>query len=173
MKPKIIQVRGAAIEGRITSIDHKVISILNKIHSGNWRITNELSFPESYKTNKRGCHFDIYLGQNGIILFRPFNYVDGLDNWCYFDLKKYSENQNNAIEFYQWSSKNEAKFELWNNAEHLITASQKKSIRCKGNKSLIKNNDVYLSASFYIKNIVGKSIEELDETDKIYRCERI
>lgn len=172
MKPKIIQVRAVAIQKAFNSINETLLSILNNIHKGDWRVTRELNFLESYKTNKRGSHFDVFLGETDIIIFRPLHYVDGLDNWCYFNLKKYSEDNRHALEFYQWSSKRESKMELWLNEKHLVTASQKKLIRSEGNKSLIRNKDVYESTNFYIKNIVGLNVEELTEKHKIYRCER-
>jgi len=172
MKPKIIQIRGVAIEKKFDSINDELINILKNIHSGDWKVSNELNFLDAYKSNKRGAHFDIYLGEIGTIIFRPFNYVDGLDNWCYFNLKEYSKENKHALEFYQWSSKRESKMDMWLNGEQLVTASQKKSIRVKGDKTLIKNDDVYESINFYIKYIVGLTIEDLAEKHKIYRCER-
>lgn len=121
MRPKIIQVRGAAIEKVYDSIDDEFRFDIRK----NLEVIEELNFVDAYKTNKRGCHHDIYLGKTGTIIFRPFNFVDGLDDFCYFDLKKYSQNNIHAIEFYQWSSKRESNFEMWFNGEHQITASQK------------------------------------------------
>ena len=70
--------------------------ILNNIYRGDWRVTQEMNFLEAYKTNKRGAHFDLFLGEKGTIIFRPFNYVDGLDNWCYFDLKNYSKDKSHC-----------------------------------------------------------------------------
>ena len=172
MKPKIIQVRGVALKKTFNAINAELLNILNNIHAGAWRVKEELNFVESYRTNKRGCHFDVFLGETGTIIFRPFHYIDGLDDWCYFNLKKYSEENKHALEFYQWSSNRESKMEMWLNSEHLITASQKKTIRANGNKSLLKNNDVYESTNFYIKYIVGLNVEELTENHKIYRLER-
>ena len=172
MKPKIIQVRGVAIEQKFDSIDEELLTILRNIHSGDWRVTKELNFVDAYKTNKRGAHFDVYLGEIGTIIFRPFNYVDGLDNWCHFNLKEYSKEKKHALEFYQWSSKRDSKMEMWLDGEQLVIASQKKSVRVKGDKSLIKGIDVYDSINFYIKYIVGLNVEDLTEKHKIYRCER-
>ena len=172
MKPKIIQVRGVAIEKKFNSVDGELLNILKNIHSGDWKVTNELNFLDAYKSNKRGSHFDVYLGDIGTIIFRPFNYVDGLDNWCYFNLKEYSKEKRHALEFYQWSSKRESKMEMWLNGKQLVTATQKKSVRIKGDKTLIKNKDVYESTNFFIKYIVGQNVEDLTEEHKIYRCER-
>ena len=61
---------------------------------------------------------------------------------------------------------------MWLNGKQLVTATQKKSIRIKGDKTLIKNKDVYESTNFYIKYIVGQNVEDLTEEHKIYRCER-
>ena len=167
MKPKILQVRGIAYEKSYKLINDELRNDFGR----NLKIIDELNFVEAYKTNKRGCHFDIYLGETGTIIFRPFHYIDGLDDWCYFGIERFSKENRHAIEFYQWSSKRHSKMELWLNNDHLITASQKKSIRAKGNKTLIKNNDVYESTNFYIKKIVGLNIEELTDEHKIYRCE--
>ncbi len=172
MKPKIIRVKGIAIEKKFNSVDGELLKMLKNIHSGDWKVTKELNFVDAYKTNKRGSHFDIYLGEIGTIVFRPFNYVDGLDNWCYFDLKEYSKENRHAIEFYQWSSKQESKMEMWLNGKQLVTASQKKSVRIKGDKTLILNKNVYESVNFYIKRIVGLNVEDLTEKHKVYRCER-
>jgi len=167
MKPKIIQVRGAAYEKTYSSINDE---LRNDFRSG-LTVIAELNFMESYKTNKRGCHYDIYLGEHGTIIFRPFNFVDGLDNFCSFNLRNFSKENRHAIEFYQWSSKRESKLELWLNSEHLVTASQKKSTRISGEKSLIKNKDVYESTNFYLNYIVGINVESLTDKHKIYRCE--
>ena len=167
MKPKILQVRGTAFEKTYERIDDD----LRKDFGLNLRIVDELNFLDAYKTNKRGCHFDVFLGDKGTLIFRPFHYVDGLDDWCYFDLKRYSKENKYAIEFFQWSSKRHSKMELWLNSEHLITASQKKSIRSKGDKRLIRNNDIYESTNFYLKYIVGMNVEDLSDKHKIYRCE--
>jgi hypothetical protein len=172
MKPKIIQVRGVAIEKKFNSIDNELLNILKNIHNGDWKVTNELNFLDAYKSNKRGAHFDIYLGDIGTIIFRPFNYVDGLDNWCYFNLKEYSKDNRHVLEFYQWSSVRECKMDMWFNGEELVTASQKKSTRIRGDKTLIKKKDLYESTNYYVKLIVGLSVEDLTGEHKIYRCER-
>ena len=125
MKPKVIQVRGVAYEKKYDSINDELRNDFNR----NLKVIEELNFVDAYNTNKRGCHFDIYLGTIGTIIFRPFNYVDGLDNFCYFDLKRYSNENKHAIEFFQWSSKEYCKMELWLNGLHLVTASQKKTLR--------------------------------------------
>jgi hypothetical protein len=167
MKSKIIQVRGVAIEKTYDSINDELRNDLNK----NLVVKETLNFPDAYKTNKRGCHYDIFLGRTGTIMFRPFHFVDGLDDFCYFDLKKYSTDNIHALEFYLWSSARESKMELWFNGEHQITASQKKSIRANGNKTLIRNNDIYESTNYYLKYIVGLTIEEMTTSHQIYRCE--
>ena len=166
MKPKIIQVRGAAIEKTYSSINDEFRNDIEK----DLVVHEELNFLDAYKTNKRGFHHDIYFGKTGTIIFRPFNFVDGLDDFCYFNLKNYSKNNIHALEFYQWSSKRESKFEMWFNGEHQITGSQKKSIRTNGKKELIKNNDIYDSVDYYLRYIVGKTIGDLTENDKIIRC---
>ena len=170
MKPKIIQVRGVAIEKSFDSVNDELLGILDRICKGDWKVAEEMNFVESYKSNRRGSHFDIFLGEVGTIIFRPFNYIDGLDDWCSFDLKRYSEGDKHAMEFYQWSSKRHSKMDLWLNSEHLVTASQKKALRAKGNKTLIKNKDVYETTNFFIKYIVGLNVEELTDQHKVYRC---
>lgn len=172
MKPKILKVRGVAIQKKYDSINDELLGILNNIFTGDWQLKEELNFLDAYKSNKRGSHFDIYLGDVGTIIFRPYHYIDGTDNWCYFDLKRYSMENTLALAFYQWSSKRESKMEMWSNGEHLVTATQKKTQRIKGDKTLIKGSDVYDSTNFYIKNIVGLNVEEMTEEHKIYRCER-
>ena len=89
-----------------------------------------------------------------------------------FNLREYSKENRHALEFYQWSSKRESKMEMWLNSEHLVTATQKKSVRIKGEKTLIRDKDVYESTNFYIKYIVGTNVEELTDQHKIYRSER-
>lgn len=166
MKPKILQVRGIAFEKRYESISEE----FKNDFLSDLIILEELDFNSAYKTNKRGCHYDVYLGEYGTIIFRPFHYLDGLDDFCYFNIKKFSSNNVHAIEFYQWSSKPEAKIDLWLNEKQLLQGTQKKTIRSSGNKSLIKNNSIYESVNFYLKHIVGKTVEELTSKDKIFRC---
>lgn len=166
MKPKILQVRGIAFEKTYPSINDE---LKNDFYE-NLKVTDELNFVDAYKTNRRGNHYDIFLGETGTIIFRPFHFVDGLDDFCYFNIKQFSNNAKHAIEFYQWSSKRHSKMELWYNNEHLLTASQKKSIRSSGNKTLIKNNDIYETTNFFLRYIVGVCIEDLSNKDKIYRC---
>jgi len=167
MKPKIIQVKGIAYEKAYPSINDE----LRKDFNSDLEVIDELNFVDAYKTNRRGCHYDIYLGEIGTIIFRPFHFVDGLDDFCYFGIAGFSKDNQHAIEFYQWSSKRHAKMDLWLNNEQLITASQKKTIRATGDKKLIRNKDVYETTSFYINQIIGRSVEELSDKDKIYRCE--
>ncbi|PHN07001.1 hypothetical protein [Flavilitoribacter nigricans] len=166
MQPKIIQVRGAAIEKVYDTINDEFRNDIRK----DLEIVEELNFVDAYKTNKRGCHHDVYLGKTGTIIFRPFNFVDGLDNFCYFDLAHYAQNDIHALEFYQWSSKRESKLELWFDGAHQITASQKKSIRSNGKKELIRNGDVYETTDYYLRYIVGKTVGDLTVNDKILRC---
>lgn len=39
-----------------------------------------------------------------------------------------------------------------------------------GKKELIHNNDIYDSVDYYLRYIVGKTIGDLTEKDKIIRC---
>lgn len=166
MKPKILQVRGIAYGKTYKSISDEFRSDFLK----DLIILDELDFTSAYKSNKRGCHYDVYLGKSGTLIFRPFHFLDGLDDFCYFDVKQYSIDKKHSLEFYQWSSKQEAKLELWFDDMQLLKGTQKKTIRSTGDKSLIKNNSIYDTVNFYLQSIVGKSVEDLSSKDKIYRC---
>ncbi|UZR99347.1 hypothetical protein [Chondrinema litorale] len=166
MKPKILQVRGVAVEKTYPSINDD----LRNDFISDLILIEELDFCSAYKTNKRGCHYDIFLGEQGTIIFRPFHFVDGLDDFCSFNLEKFSNANKHAMEFYQWSSKRESKIELWLNSQHLVTAAQKKMIRAHGNKSLVRNKDVYETANYYLRQIAGITVEDLTDQHKIYRC---